>query len=222
MNKIEEPLVPVVGLVVYTSEKHCFVEEYKIKETADNQFKFGSAKPMGKKTLGKMFNLIEDIDLTKYYFEGLIPNNLIYYSYKDNTLQLIWKIKSTPKYLSFSKDLRIKNGLKVIPNLIFSLKGDQLSVVATKTYEIDLETETYHAPFHNIYNTGNVCMGSAEINFNINIIEELIKNIEKCFFNSVFTHLNHTLFENNINTMWRRNDFKEDDLIKKRQVKDLL
>jgi hypothetical protein len=52
-------------------------------------------------------------------------------------------------------------------------------------------------------------MGNAKIDWNISDLEELIIHIEKMFFNSKFTHLNHSNFKNNINVIWDRNGFND-------------
>ena len=52
-------------------------------------------------------------------------------------------------------------------------------------------------------------MGNAQINWDITNLSQLILHIEKMFFSSKFTHLNHKNFKNNINVIWNRNGFKD-------------
>lgn len=208
MNKVPETLKPVMSLIVYHSESSSYVEEHAIRELQDNKFTFGPGKPARIKLLGKLLEEIKGIDKSKYEFKNFIPSNVVRFNLKDQSLNLMWLFKKSVRELTFSETNRIKDKRKIIPNLIFQVKNGELYVYA---YKLDrgLKTKIYYAPFHNIYNDGKVCMGNAKINWNISDLEELIIHIEKMFFNSKFTHLNHSNFKNNINVIWDRNGFND-------------
>jgi len=208
MNKVPETLKPVMSLIVYHSESSSYVEEHAIRELQDNKFTFGPGKPARIKLLGKLLEEIKGIDKSKYEFKNFIPSNVVRFNLKDQSLNLMWLFKKSVRELTFSETNRIKDKRKIIPNLIFQVKNGELYVYA---YKLDrgLKTKIYYAPFHNIYNDGKVCMGNAKINWNISDLEELIIHIERMFFNSKFTHLNHSNFKNNINVIWDRNGFND-------------
>ena len=208
MNKAPETLKPVMSLIVYHSESSSYVEEHAIRELQDNKFTFGPGKPARIKLLGKLLEEIKGIDKSKYEFKNFIPSNVVRFNLKDQSLNLMWLFKKSVRELTFSETNQIQNKRKIIPNLIFQVKNGELYVYA---YKLDrgLKTKIYYAPFHNIYNDGKVCMGNAKINWNISDLEELIIHIEKMFFNSKFTHLNHSNFKNNINVIWDRNGFND-------------
>jgi len=208
MNKVPETLKPVMSLIVYHSESSSYVEEHAIRELQDNKFTFGPGKPARIKLLGKLLEEIKGIDKSKYEFKNFIPSNVVRFNLKDQSLNLMWLFKKSVRELTFSETNQIQNKRKIIPNLIFQVKNGELYVYA---YKLDrgLKTKIYYAPFHNIYNDGKVCMGNAKIDWNISDLEELIIHIEKMFFNSKFTHLNHSNFKNNINVIWDRNGFND-------------
>jgi len=208
MNKVPETLKPVMSLIVYHSESSSYVEEHAIRELQDNKFTFGPGKPARIKLLGKLLEEIKGIDKSKYEFKNFIPSNVVRFNLKNQSLNLMWLFKKSVRELTFSETNRIKDKRKIIPNLIFQVKNGELYVYA---YKLDrgLKTKIYYAPFHNIYNDGKVCMGNAKINWNISDLEELIIHIERMFFNSKFTHLNHSNFKNNINVIWDRNGFND-------------
>ncbi len=208
MNNVPETLKPVMSLIVYHSESSSYVEEHTIRELQDNKFTFGPGKPARVKLLGKLLEEIKGIDKSKYEFKNFIPSNVVRFNLKDQSLNLMWLFKKSVRELTFSETNQIKNKRKIIPNLIFQVKNGELYVYA---YKLDrgLKTKIYYAPFHNIYNDGKVCMGNAKIDWNISDLEELIIHIEKMFFNSKFTHLNHSNFKNNINVIWDRNGFND-------------
>jgi len=224
MNAIPELLKPVIGIIVYKSDSTAYLEQHTIRKIKDNQFTFGSAKPMKVKTIGKILNTIKGADLNQYTFKSLIPDNVLSYNIEDQEINLIWKVKSTIRKLIFDKSLNISNKEKITPHLIFKLKGKRLYVYSVKTYNIKIDSKLYYAPFHNIYENGNVCMGNVKINFNLKYIDDLINDIENKFFNSKFTHLNHKLFKNNINVLWNRNSFKIKDNLTRynKNLKDIL
>lgn len=208
MNNVPETLKPVMSLIVYHSESSSYVEEHAIRELQDNKFTFGPGKPARVKLLGKLLEEIKGIDKSKYEFKNFIPSNVVRFNLKDQSLNLMWLFKKSVRELTFSETNQIQNKRKIIPNLIFQIKNGELYVYA---YKLDrgLKTKIYYAPFHNIYNDGKVCMGNAKIDWNISDLEELIIHIEKMFFNSKFTHLNHSNFKNNINVIWDRNGFND-------------
>ena len=52
------------------------------------------------------------------------------------------------------------------------------------------KTELFYAPFFNVYEDGNVCMGTVDVNIqNSTSLEEFTKKWEDYFFNSYFSHL---------------------------------
>ena len=220
MKQVPEIYKPVMSLVVYQSSNEAYnssvyVEEHTIRELKENQFTFGPAKPCRTKLLGKLLNSIRGIDAAKYYFTEIIPENVLSFNIKDQELNLIWKVKRHYHELNFDKSHNISSSYVMNPNLIFKIKGNTLYVFAIKNYKCNMKSLLYHAPYHNIYNDGRVCMGNAEIKWHLSDLTLLINNIEEVFFSSKFTHLNHKEFKKNINVIWDKGGFlNNEDLTK--------
>jgi PRTRC genetic system protein B len=75
------------------------------------------------------------------------------------------------------------------PALVFVVVGHTLSVRALKTSQRpSANTKLYVAPYWNVYEGGNICLGSAPIPTTPFI--SAIPQWERCFFESEFTHPN--------------------------------
>ena len=69
------------------------------------------------------------------------------------------------------------------------------------------KTALYHAPFFNVYEGGNVCMGTVDVNIkNSASIEEFTTAWEDYFFNSYFSHLmeDHNPIKGNCISLWKK------------------
>jgi PRTRC genetic system protein B len=158
----------------------------------------GAQIPFSKKTAQRIFSLFDSEKYVSKSFKSFIPDNVILA--KDNPtdgLHLIWSVKSTVRTLYFSNSSSIETGLYPIPNLIFRYYKNVLQVLATNARTIDMNTVLFHAPFFNVYISGNICMG----NVNVRGIERFesfdttLEYLENAFFNSVFTHSNNPIFD---------------------------
>lgn len=186
---IKSDLIPSAAIIVYKqgeNDSH-YLESRRIQKLS-NGFQMLEGKPLTKKLLSELLDKIDPVKLEKIYCEGFLPENILAYNNDDSVPTIIWEKKSHEVNLSFSKTLGIKDGMMHLPTLIFKLKGDSLSVFAIKTKKAKLNSNLYHAPLHNIYKNGGVCMGNAKI-YSSKEIGEMIKNWEKAFFQSKFSHL---------------------------------
>ncbi|EQF26844.1 prokaryotic E2 D family protein [Clostridioides difficile CD160] len=131
------------------------------------------------------------------------------YQEKDNMklIQTIQLNKTTKIYIilreelsapmSFGKDFYSDIGM---PNLLFAIKivnniFSKLYVSVSKTKNINENTQLFIYPFSNVYNNGNVCLGSNQINLDFNKIENifLVPNI----FFSMANTIDYFSVENN-------------------------
>ncbi|QIR16467.1 hypothetical protein [Shewanella aestuarii] len=79
-----------------------------------------------------------------------------------------------------------------LPPLLFKFSlSSGLEIYAIRYNKRPNESEPlYHAPFMNIYSTGKLCTGTMTLPKNIGF--DTISEVESEFFNSVFTHANHS------------------------------
>jgi hypothetical protein len=120
--------------------------------------------PFSKKTAQRIFSLFDTEKYVPKSFKGLIPENVILA--KDNPtdgLHLIWSVGESGRTLYFSKSSGLATGRYPVPNLIFRYCRNVLQIFATSTKKIGRQAPLFHAPFLNVYTTGNICMGNVNV-----------------------------------------------------------
>lgn len=119
-----------------------------------------------------------------------IPPNVL--SYTDDTI--CWYCKPSIRKLYFkvrSGNLDDCSGKEFPqPGLVFMYGVNDLNVWAVRCNgRPDEKTKLYHAPYYNISEDGDVCMGSVRLPNKINV--DSIDKVEKLFFSSAATHSNN-------------------------------
>lgn len=103
--------------------------------------------------------------------------------------------------------LEIPNGTAEIPAMLWHANKQNLTVYALETNRRPTEkTPLYHAPFFNVYDSGNVCLGTVDVSIkNSASAEEFIQAWENYFFNSYFSHLinEHNPINGNCVNLWK-------------------
>lgn len=138
-------------------------------------------------------------------FEGLIPSNVLHYSFDDSKVKLIWVAAAGKRQLFFSDALQIPDGEASLPPLLFSVNDRDLEVFALTSEKVTLESPLFVAPFHNTSDCGEVCIGTAKRPSKDLSAEALMKGWENTFFNSRFSHANGTIadkLKTNLNVLW--------------------
>ncbi len=126
---------------------------------------------------------------------GEIASELVYLDL--NTKTFIWRCEDEKRELFYGDYLNIGNGERPIPKLLFKYQNDTLYVYAYKEWKGLNDTILYHAPFHNIYNDGKICMGNARIKILRNDdFKTFITRLTFLFFRNPGTELHHTLYGN--------------------------
>ena len=111
------------------------------------------------------------------------------------------------RQLYFTENLEIPNGMAEVPAMLWFANKRSLKIFALANSRRPTEkTELFYAPFFNVYEDGNVCMGTVDVNIqNSNYIEEFIEKWEDYFFNSYFSHLmnEHNPINGNCVNLWK-------------------
>lgn len=192
-SEINTESIPMFALVGYQANsersQNSTMRLFPIKNG-----KLKAETPISFDSLKAVFEIFQNIKTEKkeLSFKGIIPQNVV--SFKNNAIEkkIIWTVKPSKKYLLFSDDLAIENGYYNLPKLVFELNKNTLSVFSVKNEILNENSKLYHAPFLNVYKSGNICMGSASLDISsFSYVEDVILYAENHFFNSVFTHTNH-------------------------------
>lgn len=137
--------------------------------------------------------------------KGIMKSNILHINPQSG--RTIWYTKEQPRNLLFSDGLEIPDGKANIPPMLWVADRNSLSVFAlAKSRRPTENTALYYAPFFNIYDSGNVCMGSVDVAIKPTAsLEEFTDMWEGYFFNSYFSHLmnGHNPVKGNCVLLWK-------------------
>ena len=137
--------------------------------------------------------------------KGILPTNILHINPSEKGT-VLWYTKTQQRQIYFVDSLGISNGKAQVPPMLWFANKSSLTVFALANDRRPTEkTPLYYAPFFNIYEKGNVCMGTVSIDIkNSASVEEFIQAWEHYFFNSYFSHsLCENLTKKNIVTLWK-------------------
>ncbi|TDD98483.1 PRTRC system protein B [Flavobacterium cellulosilyticum] len=137
--------------------------------------------------------------------KGILPTNILHINPSEKGT-VLWYTKAQQRKLYFVNGLGIPNGKAQVPPMLWFANKNSLSVFALANDRRPTEkTLLHYAPFFNIYEKGNVCMGTVSIDIkNSASVEEFIQAWKHYFFNSYFSHsLCENVTRKNIVTLWK-------------------
>lgn len=137
--------------------------------------------------------------------KGILPTNILHINPSEKGT-VLWYTKTQQRQIYFVDSLGISNGKAQVPPMLWFANKSSLTVFALANDRRPTEkTPLHYAPFFNIYEKGNVCMGTVSIDIkNSASVEEFIQAWEHYFFNSYFSHsLCENLTKKNIVNLWK-------------------
>ena len=138
--------------------------------------------------------------------KGILPTNILHINSSEKGT-VLWYTKAQQRQLYFVNGLGIPNGKAKVPPMLWLANKNSLSVFALSSDRRPIEkTPLHYAPFFNVYENGNVCMGTVNIDIqNSASVEEFIQAWGSYFFNSYFSHLlgNYNPIKGNCVTIWK-------------------
>lgn len=158
------------------------------------------------KLLAKSLQTDEEKSKAFLKSNGILPTNILHINPSNDKGSVLWYTKAQQRQLYFVDSLGIPNGTAQIPPMLWLANKNSLIVFAlASNRRPTAKTPLHHAPFFNIYEKGNVCMGTVSIDIkNSASVEEFIQAWEDYFFNSYFSHsLSGNLTKKNIVSLWK-------------------
>jgi len=118
--------------------------------------------------------------------KGILPTNILHINPSEKGT-VIWYTKARQRQLYFVNSLGIPNGKAQVPSMLWFASKNSLSVFALASDRRPTEkTLLYYAPFFNVYENGNVCMGTVNIDIkNSTSIEEFVQAWEDYFSTAI-------------------------------------
>ena len=138
--------------------------------------------------------------------KGILPTHILHINPSENG-SVLWFTKSMKRQLFFTENLEIPNGRAEVPAMLWLANKRSLKIFALSSNRRPTDkTHLFYAPFFNVYENGNVCMGTVDVNIqNSNSLEEFTEKWENYFFNSYFSHLmnEHNPINGNCVNLWK-------------------
>ncbi len=214
-NQFYEQYIPKKAILIYESiqkrefsPRDCagiYVESYDIGENGNPR----NAHPLTIKEMVLLSDLLKsakELQANCFTSKELLPINVLHIETTDGG-RVIWYTHAQKINLFFSSELGITNGKACVPALVWKADKENLSVFALGINKRPtMQTKLFHAPFFNVYQNGNVCMGTVDISVEQeSCLEDFIKKWEDNFWNSYFSHLmdGFTPVKENIVLLWQ-------------------
>ena len=178
---------PTTALVFYQNDernKETYVEFFDM----DNNGNPINAHPLTEREANELVNALNtktSKEKSKDFLKpkGILPINILQINPSENG-SVLWFTKSRKQQLYFTKNLEISNGRAEVPAMLWFANKRNLKIFALSSNRRPTEkTPLFYAPFFNVYENGNVCMGTVDVHIqNSTSLEEFIKNWEDYFF----------------------------------------
>lgn len=187
MNQLTEhltsSLAPAMAVICYQNGNDCYLERRDIING-----KMTAGIPLTEKCLSGISEVLS-FDSAKI-IHGTIPSYMLYADCRSGREKYVWYRKPEKRRMFFSSKLGIENGELLTPGLIYVVNGTTLSVYAVRSKRLSISTKLFHAPFFNVYDSADVCLGSAKLKFPEELTyDNVIKYWEDKFWKSKFDHL---------------------------------
>lgn len=208
MNNITENFTtlyhPKSALVFYQSEganPDMYVEYFDM----DRNGKPVNAHPLTVREAGRLATAMKIMQEKETVLtpSGILRDHILYLDAKAG--KAVWFTKAGERKLYFTESLGIPQGTTSVPAMLWKANRNSLQVFALSSNRRPTETTTlYHAPYFNVYESGNVCMGNVDIRIKKTAsLEEFTSAWEDYFFNSYFSHLmGHNPIKGNCVSLW--------------------
>jgi PRTRC genetic system protein B len=214
--------LPKAAFVVFTAQgQHPYIEYYEV----DGAGCPVNPRPLTVKEAQSLSKALDTRQHTAKAFlrpEGLLSPNILHIDSAANG-SVLWCTSPQKQKLYFSESLGIQSAAVSLPALVWKADKKHLAVFALKGKNRPKDTTPlYHAPFFNLYQNGNVCMGNVDVHIReAASLEEFIAAWQKYFFGSYFSHHigGHNPLKENLISQYRKlistgKDFPADKLIR--------
>lgn len=183
---------PQLAIVVYKSNQsndNFYLESHQINENGA----LLEGKPLLQETIQQMVDLFFDERKNTATIKGMIPENLLSFDLlPGGNYKMIWYRPAEIRVIHFANSLKLNTEKVWVPATLYVSNKNSLDVYALKANTRPKETTLlFRAPYHNVGDDGDVCLGSANVaKPKVLTYANLIKYWEDLFWLSEFTHAN--------------------------------
>lgn len=201
---------PTIALVVYQNDeinKDINVEHFDMDKNGNPI----NAHPLTEREAKELIkaltiNIQKEKNQDFLKLKGILPTHILQINPSENGA-VLWFTKSMKRQLYFTENLEISNGMAEVPAMLWLANKRSLKIFALSSNRRPTDkTELFYAPFFNVYENGNVCMGTVDVHIQSSTsLEEFTTKWEDYFFNSYFSHLmnEHNPINGNCVNLWK-------------------
>jgi len=198
-------LTPSKAFLVYENNQvgKVYVESYDIDDTGRPI----NAHPLSKAEVKKLRESLDGEERehkTFYQSKGILSPSVLYIGTCQNG-SVVWHTPAMKAQVFFKDELTVPSGVAWIPALLWKATQYKLTLFALQDdLRPQATTPLYCAPFFNMFQDGNVCFGTVNIDIKGFALEEFIEKWQSYFFNSYFSHSidNHNTITSNLVQLW--------------------
>lgn len=198
---------PAKGLVIYKKDglSGCYVEafDFSVRGVPIN------FHPLSDREYAGLAELLYATDDQRgfLHMDGIIPESVLVRNDGLNGYA-VWYTKPRKAPLLFIEELGIPSGAAYMPPLLWKASRTKLYLHALASERRpSVRTRLYKAPFFNIHDDGQVCMGDVLITIDSQCsLDNFIQQWEAYFFGSYFSHLlgETSPVSGNIVQLWKK------------------
>lgn len=197
---------PKLAVIVYQAKadnNDYYLESHTINEDG----KLMEGKPLLQETLQGMVDVFFDERQNKANIKGLVPDNLLSFDLlPGGNYKMVWYRPAEIRVMHFAKQLKLPTAKTWVPATLYVVDRKDFRVFALKSNTRPTEkTKIYRAPYHNVSDGGNVCLGNANVKKPVEkTYVNYIKYWEDLFWLSEFSHLNGgRAVKSNLDKVWK-------------------
>lgn len=197
---------PRQAIIIYEETRQEYNSQQYYLEThhIDASGHLGQGMPLQQEHISRMVEFFSERHQKETTVKGIIPTGMLYANYNSQHKILVWWTPEQKQMMHFTKELHIAKGEAMQPALLWVLNDRELSLYAFKGKPTE-KTQLYRAPYHNVHNDGDVCLGSARAKRHDYTYTGIIGYYHTLFWNSEFSHLatGNSPIKGNVNTYWK-------------------
>jgi PRTRC genetic system protein B len=196
MNTLTDNLIcefkPILAITVYgvaDGAGDYYLESHDINDKGEVL----AGKPLEQSTLQGIVDVFFDERKNMSRITGMIPDNLLAFELRPGGgYKMIWWRPAEKRVLQHTASLKIPTDNAWIPALIYSVEHNSLTVYALENdTRPQSATKLFHAPFFNVDDDGDVCLGNANVKKPKDpSYTDIMKYWEDLFWLSEFSHVN--------------------------------
>ena len=170
------------------SDKY-YIEIHNIMKSTEGDYTLAPGRPLQKKTMQRLLGSVKDIDPKLYFEKKLINPYLLACEPIKYKRYILWYSPAGPKSMIFTKGVKTKDAVYMMPALLYFINLDKFKIFAMKTdkQRPTMSAELYTAPIFNQVGHNTICWGSVKKDTsNINSINAEIDVWENYLWKSKF------------------------------------